>query len=65
MKTGVAISLNIKGKLLFCVRRRSNRGVPKFGWVSLTRMIRHCCEVCMCSKQFYICFVRSICMLFL
>lgn len=36
-----------------------------FGWVSLTRMTAHGCEVCMCSKQFYICFVRSICMLFL
>ena len=51
MKTGVAISLNIKGKLLFCARRRSNRGVPKFGWVLHTRMTAHGCEVCMCSKQ--------------
>lgn len=36
-----------------------------FGWVSFTRMTAHGCEVCMCSKQFYICLVRSICMLFL
>lgn len=30
MKIGVAISLHIKGKLLFCARRRSNRGASKF-----------------------------------
>lgn len=51
MKIGVAISLNIKGKLLFCARQRSNRGVPKFGWVLHTRMTAHGCEVRMCSKQ--------------
>lgn len=55
MKIGVAISLNIKGKLLFLCSPTVPTGVLRsfadFGWVSLTRMTTHGCENAIGSWQ--------------